>query len=167
MHKISCWRKVESLRKMHSFIIYYNMQLLLFVVITFSILTKANKRFHANLTKRMNQYSTMHQEWWIPRHCMIQNLISLASCHISKCDGSHSSIFDYPTFFLILNILFISSLAARQQVWGSGVGRKWSDEFVNDESFTIFQKQLKKSCKNLGFHCKIYFHSRIFKFTKN
>ncbi len=52
MHKISCQIQVESLRKMHSFIIDYNMQLFLFVVITFSILTKANKRFHANLTNK-------------------------------------------------------------------------------------------------------------------
>ncbi len=60
----------------------------------------------------------------------------------------------------------MSSLAVRQQVWGGRVGRKWSDEFANDESFTIFQKQLKKSCKNLGFHCKICFHSKIIKIHK-
>jgi hypothetical protein len=61
--KFSCRIKVELLRKMHSFLIYYNMQLFLFVVITLSILTKANKRFHANLTnKRPKSTSTQNKD---------------------------------------------------------------------------------------------------------
>jgi hypothetical protein len=56
---------------------------------------------------------------------------------------------------------FLFSVFYLCHVWGSGVGRKWSDEFVNDESFTIFQKKLKKSCKKICFHSKKHlFHKK-------
>jgi hypothetical protein len=60
----------------------------------------------------------------------------------------------------------MSSLVARQQVWGSGVGRKWSMNLLMTNLSPFFKSSWKNLAKICIFIVKYVFTPKLKNFTK-